>query len=171
MSLLRFKVFQPIIFKIATFFSILLSAFLYAGNADSADVTLAWDGVSQSGVTVTGYRVYYRTESSSDLTKGCEVDEHELHGIRTRRRGNIPFCRPAYNSYGESEPFRPGFLHRAGCLANIHDYGIGREYGSISPSGTFSLTEGQSKNFKISPHSGFHIHGRAGGRKGHRSFF
>ena len=31
-----------------------MSAFLYAGNAESADVTLAWDGVSQSGVILDG---------------------------------------------------------------------------------------------------------------------
>jgi hypothetical protein len=62
MPLLRFKVFQPIILKTVTFFSILISAFLYAGNADSADVTLAWDGVSQTGVTVDGYRVFYGTD-------------------------------------------------------------------------------------------------------------
>ena len=73
MPLLRFKIFQPIILKTVTFFSILMSAFLYAGNADSADVTLAWDGVSQSGVTVTGYRVYYGTQNGSYPTKGCQV--------------------------------------------------------------------------------------------------
>ena len=54
MSLLRFKVFQPIILKTVTFFSILMSAFLFAGNAYSADVTLAWDGVSQTGVSCDG---------------------------------------------------------------------------------------------------------------------
>ena len=126
MSLLRFKVFQPIILKTVTFFSILMSAFLYAGNADSADVTLAWDGVSQSGVTVTGYRVYYRTDSSSGLTKGCEVASTSCTVSDLADGETYHFFATAYNSYGESEPFRPGFLHGAGCLANIHDYGIGR---------------------------------------------
>ncbi|MGA9261697.1 MAG: fibronectin type III domain-containing protein, partial [Desulfobacterales bacterium] len=102
MSLLRFKVVQPIIFKIAIFFSILFSAFLYAGNADSADVTLAWDGVSQSGVTVTGYRVYYGTQNGSYPTKGCQVTNTSCTVTELKDGQTYHFVARAYNSYGES---------------------------------------------------------------------
>ncbi len=107
MPLLRFKVFQPIILKTVTFFSILISAFLYAGNADSADVTLAWDGVSQSGVSLTGYRVYYRTDSSSNLTKGCQVSSTSCTVSDLADGETYHFFATAYNSYGESEPSDP----------------------------------------------------------------
>ncbi|MEN8779826.1 MAG: fibronectin type III domain-containing protein, partial [Desulfobacterales bacterium] len=102
MSLLRFKVFQSIFFKTATFFSIVMSAFLYAGNAYSADVTLAWDGVSQSGVSVTGYRVYYGTQNGSYPTRGCQVADTSCTVKELKDGQTYHFVARAYNSYGES---------------------------------------------------------------------
>lgn len=157
MSLLRFKVFQPIFFKTVTFFSIWVSAFLYAGSAYSADVTLAWDGVSQSGVSVTGYRVYYRTDSSNDLTEGCEVANTSCTVSDLADGETYHFVATAYNSYGESEPSDPVSYTVPDVLQNFTITSSAGGYGSISPSGTVSLTEGQSKTFTISPNSGFHI--------------
>ncbi|MGA8019547.1 MAG: choice-of-anchor U domain-containing protein, partial [Desulfobacterales bacterium] len=157
MPLLRFTIFQPIILKTVTCFSILMSAFLYAGNAESADVTLAWDGVSQSGVSLTGYRVYYRTDSSSGLTKGCEVASTSCTVSDLADGETYHFFATAYNSYGESEPSDPVSYTVPDALQTFTITASAGGYGSISPSGTFSLTEGQSKNFKINPDSGFHI--------------
>ncbi|MGD8954366.1 MAG: fibronectin type III domain-containing protein, partial [Desulfobacterales bacterium] len=157
MSLLRFKVFQPIFFKTATFFSIVMSAFLYAGNAYSADVTLAWDGVSQSGVTVTGYRVYYRADVSSGLTKGCEVASTSCTVSDLADGETYHFVATAYNSYGESEPSDPVSYTVPDVLQTFTITSSTGGYGSISPSGTVNLTEGESKTFTISPTSGFRI--------------
>ncbi|MGD8337336.1 MAG: fibronectin type III domain-containing protein [Desulfobacterales bacterium] len=157
MSLLRFKVFQPIFFKTATFFSIVMSAFLYAGNAYSADVTLAWDGVSQSGVTVTGYRVYYRADVSSGLTKGCEVASTSCTVSDLADGETYHFVATAYNSYGESEPSDPVSYTVPDVLQTFTITSSTGGYGSISPSGTVNLTEGESKTFTITPTSGFRI--------------
>ncbi|MEN8756854.1 MAG: fibronectin type III domain-containing protein, partial [Desulfobacterales bacterium] len=157
MPLLRFKIFQPIILKTVTCFSILMSAFLYAGNAESADVTLAWDGVSQSGVSVTGYRVYYRTDSSTGLTKGCEVKTTNCTVSNLADGETYHFVATAYNSYGESEPSDPVSYTVPDVLQNFTITSSAGGYGSISPSGAFSLTEGQNKTFYITPNSGFHI--------------
>jgi hypothetical protein len=154
---LRFKVFQPIFFKIAAFFSILFSAFLYAGNADSADVTLAWDGVSQSGVSVTGYRVYYSTDSSSGLTKGYEGASTSCTVTDLAEGETYHFFATAYNSYGESEPSDSVSYTVPDVLQTFTIAASADGYGSISPSGTVSLTEGHSKTFTITPNSGFHI--------------
>ncbi|MDP4858345.1 MAG: fibronectin type III domain-containing protein, partial [Desulfobacterales bacterium] len=157
MPLLRFKIFQPIILKTVTCFSILMSAFLYAGNAESADVTLAWDGVSQSGVSLTGYRVYYRTDSSTGLTKGCEVETTNCTVSNLADGETYHFVATAYNSYGESEPSDPVSYTVPDVLQNFTITSSAGGYGSISPSGAFSLTEGQNKTFYITPNSGFHI--------------
>jgi len=154
---LRFKVFQPIFFKIAAFISILFSAFLYAGNADSADVTLAWDGVSQTGVTVNGYRVYYSTDSSSGLTKGCEVASTSCKVSGLDDGKTYHFVATAYNSYGESEPSDPVSYTVPDVLQTFTIAASADGYGSISPSGSVSLIEGHSKTFTITPNSGFHI--------------
>ena len=159
MSLLRFKVFQPIFFKTAIFFSIVMSAFLYAGNAHSADVTLAWDGVSQPGVTVDGYRVYYRTDSSSDLTEGCDVGSTSCTVSDLVDGETYHFVATAYNSYGESEPSDPISYTVPDVLQTFTITSSAGGNGSISPIGTVSVTEGQSKTFTISPKSGFHIDG------------
>jgi hypothetical protein len=159
MSLLRFKVFQPIFFKTVTLFSIWVSAFLYAGSAYSADVTLAWDGVSQSGVSVTGYRVYYRTDSSTGLTKGCEVANTSCTVFDLADGETYHFVATAYNSYGESEPSDPVSYTVPDVLQTFTITASAGGNGSILPVGTVSVTEGQSKTFTISPKSGFHIDG------------
>ncbi|MGD8950922.1 MAG: fibronectin type III domain-containing protein, partial [Desulfobacterales bacterium] len=157
MSLLRFKVFQPIFFKTATFFSIVMSAFLYAGNAYSADVTLAWDGVSQSGVTVTGYRVYYRADGSSGLTKGCEVASTSCTVSDLADGETYHFVATAYNSYGESEPSDPVSYTVPDTLEEFTITASTDGDGDITPSGSVTVIEGQSETFSISAHSGFHI--------------
>ena len=148
-----------------------MSAFLYAGNAYSADVTLAWDGVSQSGVTVTGYRVYYRADGSSGLTKGCEVASTNCTVSDLADGETYHFVATAYNSYGESEPSDPVSYTVPDVLQTFTITSSADGYGSISPSGTVSLTEGESKTFAISPTQRFSYSGRFGGRDGHRSFF
>ncbi|MEN8691881.1 MAG: fibronectin type III domain-containing protein, partial [Desulfobacterales bacterium] len=142
MPLLRFKIFQPIILKTVTCFSILMSAFLYAGNAESADVTLAWDGVSQSGVSVTGYRVYYSTGDSSDFTQGCEVTTTSCTVSKLDDGRTYHFVATAYNGYGESEPSDSVSYTVPDVLQTFTISASAGSYGSISPSGTVSLTEG-----------------------------
>jgi len=136
-----------------------MSAFLYAGNAYSADVALAWDGVSQSGVSVTGYRVYYSTDSSSNLTKGCQVSSTSCTVSDLADGETYHFFATAYNSYGESEPSDPVSYTVPDALQTFTITASAGGYGSITPSGTVSLTEGQSETFTISPTSGFHIQG------------
>jgi Fibronectin type III domain len=157
MSLLRLKVFQPIIFKIATFFFILFSAFLYAGNADSADVTLAWEGVSQSGVSVTGYRVYYGTQNGSYPTMGCQVNDTSCTVKELEDGQTYHFVARAYNSYGESGNSDPVSYTVPDALQTFTITASAGNDGSISPPGNVSVTEGQSKTFTISPQSGFQI--------------
>jgi hypothetical protein len=159
MPLLRFKVFQPIFFKITAFFFIWLTGFLFAGNAYSAHVALAWDGVSQTGVSVTGYRVYYRTDSSSGLTKGYEGASTSCTVSDLADGETYHFFATAYNSYGESEPSDPVSYTVPHALQTFTITASAGGYGSITPSGTVSLTEGHSKTFTISPNSGFHIQG------------
>ena len=159
MSLLRFKVFQPIFFKTATFFSIVMSALLYAGNAYSADVTLAWDGVSQSGVTVTGYRVYYGTQNGSYPTRGCQVADTSCTVKELKDGQTYHFVARAYNSYGESGNSDPVSYTVPDALQTFTITASAGNDGSISPPGTVSVTEGQSKTFTISPRTGFHIDG------------
>jgi hypothetical protein len=156
MPLLRFKVFQPIILKTVTFFSILISAFLYAGNADSADVTLAWDGVSQSGVSLTGYRVYYRTDSSSNLTKGCQVSSTSCTVSDLADGETYHFFATAYNSYGESEPSDPVSYTVPDALQTFTISALSGSNGSITP-GTISVDQGSSKTFSIAANSGYKI--------------
>ena len=157
MSLLRFKVFQPIFFKTATFFSIWVSAFLYAGNAYSADVTLAWDGVSQSGVSVTGYRVYYGTQNGPYPTRGCQVTGTSCTVKELKDGQTYHFVARAYNSYGESGDSDPVSYTVPNTLQTFTiEASVGSD-GSIDPSGTVNVIEGQSKTFSISAHSGFHI--------------
>ena len=157
MSHFRFKFFQPVFFKSLTIFSILMSAFLYAGNAYSADVTLAWDGVSQTGVAVTGYRVYYGTDGQNYPTRGCEVANTTCKVPGLVDGETYYFVATAYNSYGESEPSDPVSYTVPDALQTFTITSSAGAYGSISPSGTFSLTEGQSETFNITPNSGFHI--------------
>ncbi|MEN8805955.1 MAG: choice-of-anchor U domain-containing protein [Desulfobacterales bacterium] len=159
MSLLRFKVFQSIFFKTATFFSIVMSAFLYAGNAYSADVTLAWDGVSQSGVSVTGYRVYYGTQNGSYPTRGCQVADTSCTVKELKDGQTYHFVARAYNSYGESGNSDPVSYTVPDALQTFTITASAGNDGSISPLGTVSVTEGQSKTFTISPRTGFHIDG------------
>ena len=159
MSLLRFKVFQPIFFKTATFFSVVMSALLYAGNAYSADVTLAWDGVSQSGVTVTGYRVYYGTQNGSYPTRGCQVADTSGTVKELKDGQTYHFVARAYNSYGESGNSDPVSYTVPDALQTFTITASAGNDGSISPPGTVSVTEGQSKTFTISPRTGFHIDG------------
>ena len=157
MSLLRFKVFRPIFLKTATFFFILMSAFLFAGIAYSADVTLAWDGVSQTSVAVTGYRVYYGTDGENYPTEGCEVANTSCTVSGLVDGQTYHFVATAYNSNGESEPSDPVSYTVPDDLQTFTITSSAGGYGSISPSGTVSLTEGQSKTFTITPNSGFHI--------------
>lgn len=134
-----------------------MSAFLYAGNADSADVTLAWDGVSQSGVTVTGYRVYYGTQNGSYPTMGCQVTNTSCTVTELEDGQTYHFVARAYNSYGESYDSDPVSYTVPDALRTFTITASAGNDGSISPPGTVSVTEGQSKAFTISPHSGFQI--------------
>ncbi len=126
MPLLRFKIFQPIILKTVTFFSILMSAFLYAGNVDSAEVTLAWDGNSQPGVTVTGYRVYYGTDGDSYPSKGCDVANTTCKVSDLVDGETYYFVATAYNSYGESGYSDPVSYTVPDVLRRVYNYGIDR---------------------------------------------
>ena len=155
----QFKVFQPIFFKIVTFFFILMSALLYAGSAYSADVTLAWDGVSQTGVAVTGYRVYYGTDGQNYPTRGCEVANTTCKVSGLVDGETYYFVATAYNSYGQSGYSDPVSYTVPDVLQTFTITASAGGNGSISPIGTVSVTEGQSKAFTISPQSGFHIDG------------
>jgi len=136
-----------------------MSALLYAGNAYSADVTLAWDGVSQSGVTVTGYRVYYGTQNGSYPTRGCQVADTSCTVKELKDGQTYHFVARAYNSYGESGNSDPVSYTVPDALQTFTITASAGNDGSISPPGTVSVTEGQSKTFTISPRTGFHIDG------------
>jgi hypothetical protein len=157
MPLLRFKIFQPVILKTITFFSILMSAFLYAGNVDSAEVTLAWDGNSQPGVTVTGYRVYYGTDGDSYPSKGCEVANTTCKVSGLVDGETYYFVATAYNSYGESGYSDPVSYTVPDTLEEFTITASTDGDGDITPSGSVTVIEGQSETFSISAHSGFHI--------------
>jgi len=157
MPLLRFKIFQATILKTVTFFSILMSAFLYAGNVDSAEVTLAWDGNLQPGVTVTGYRVYYGTDGDSYPSKGCEVANTTCKVSGLVDGETYYFVATAYNNYGESGYSDPVSYTVPDALQTFTITASAQNDGSISPSGIVSVTEGQSKTFTISPGNGYHI--------------
>ena len=157
MPLLRFKIFQPIILKTVTFFSILMSAFLYAGNVDSAEVTLAWDGNSQPGVTVTGYRVYYGTDGDSYPSKGCDVAKTTCKVSDLVDGETYYFVATAYNSYGESGYSDPVSYTVPDVLEEFTITASTDGDGDITPSGSVTVIEGQSETFSISAHSGFHI--------------
>ncbi|MDP4978635.1 MAG: fibronectin type III domain-containing protein, partial [Desulfobacterales bacterium] len=141
MSLLRFKVFQPTFFKTATFFSIWVSAFLYAGNAYSADVTLAWDGVSQSGVTVDGYRVFYGTDGQNYPTEGCDVTSTSCTVTQLNTGTKYYFVAVAYNDYGQSDYSDPVSF----TVPDVEQFTItasAGSNGSISPAGAVSVNHG-----------------------------
>ena len=157
MPLLRFKVLPPIILKTIGFFFILMSAFLYADTVESANVKLAWDGVSQSGVAVAGYRVYYSTDDSSDLIKGCDVTTTSCTVSELDDGRTYHFIATAYNGYGESAPSDSVSYSVPAVLRTFTISASSGGYGNISPSETVSLTEGQSITFEINPDSGFHI--------------
>ena len=157
MPLLRFKIFQATILKTVTFFSILMSAFLYAGNAESAEVTLAWDGNSQPGVIVTGYRVYYGTDGDSYPSKGCEVANTTCKVSDLVDGETYYFVATAYNSYGESGYSDPVSYTVPDTLEEFTITASTDGDGDITPSGSVTVIEGQSETFSISAHSGFHI--------------
>jgi hypothetical protein len=154
MPRLRFKIFQPIILKTVTF---LMLAFLYAGNVDSAEVTLAWDGNSQPGVTVTGYRVYYGTDGDSYPSKGCEVANTTCKVSDLVDGETYYFVATAYNSYGESGYSDPVSYTLPDVLEEFTITASTDGDGNISPSGSVTVIAGQSETFSISAHSGFHI--------------
>jgi len=159
MPLLRFKVFQATILKTVTFFSILMSAFLYAGNAESADVTLAWDGVSQSGVTVTGYKVFYGTDGQLYPTEGCDVTNTSCKVSGLIVGQTYYFVAVAYNNYGRSGYSDPVSYTVPDALQTFTITASAGGNGSISPVGDVSVTEGDHTTFTISPHTGFNIDG------------
>ena len=103
--------------------------------------------------------MYYRTDSSSDLTEGCEVGTTSCTVSDLADGETYHFVATAYNSYGESEPSDPVSYTVPDVLQTFTITSSAGGNGSISPTGTFSLTEGQSKTFTISPKSGFHIDG------------
>jgi hypothetical protein len=159
MSLLRFNVFRPAFLKAVPCFIILMSAIVFAGNAYSADVTLAWDAVSQPGVTVTGYRVYHGTNGSVYPTKGCDVATTSCKVSGLVDGQTYYFVATAYNGSGESAYSEPVSYTVPDALQTFTITASAGANGSISPAGTVSVTEGQSKTFTISPHSGFHVDG------------
>ncbi len=102
MSAFRSKAFQTVAFKTVTFILLSLSAFMYAGISQAAEVTLAWDGVSQSGVTVEGYRVFYGTQSGQYPTLGCRVSVTSCTVPGLVEGQTYHFAAVAYNSVGQS---------------------------------------------------------------------
>ncbi|MGA8019058.1 MAG: fibronectin type III domain-containing protein, partial [Desulfobacterales bacterium] len=110
-----------------------------------------------SGVTVTGYRVYYGTQNGSYPTKGCQVTNTSCTVTELKDGQTYHFVARAYNSYGESGDSDPVSYSVPNTLQTFTiEASVGND-GSIDPSGTVSVTEGQSKIFNVSPHSGFHI--------------
>ncbi len=108
MSLFHSKDLQPGFFKTVTLLIFLMLVFCFAGNTYSANVTVSWAGVSQPGVTVTGYRVYYGTKVGYYTTKGCDVTTTNCAVSGLHDGGTYHFVVTAYNGYGESGPSDPG---------------------------------------------------------------
>lgn len=157
MSPFRFKAFQPVFFKTAAFILVVLSAFVFAGNSHSADVTLAWDGVSQSGVAVMGYRVYYGTQSGDYSTCGCQVSKTSCTVVGLAEGETYHFVARAYNTYGESANSDPVSYTVPEALQTFTITASAGSGGSISSAGISSVTEKQNKAFTITPNAGFHI--------------
>lgn len=157
MSPFRFKAFQTVVFKTVTFILLSMSAFLVAGISHSADVTLAWDGVSQSGVAVTGYRVFYGTQSGTYSIQGCQTSDTRCTVSDLVEGQTYHFAAVAYNSVGQSAYSDPVTYTVPEALQTFSITASAGNGGSISPSGTSSVTEGQSKTYTISPSTGYHI--------------
>ena len=156
MSLLRFKVFQLIIFKSVTFFFILMSTFILAGNAHSGGVTLAWDEVVQPDNPVEGYRVYYGTDGQSYPNKGYDDTETTctISGLNPGQK--YYFVVTAYNSFGDSDYSDPVSYTVPDVEPHTITASAGSN-GSISPSGAVSVNHGSSRSFTITPGSGYHV--------------
>jgi hypothetical protein len=157
MPLNRLKELRPGYFNTVATALFLTAALLTAAPAYAADVYLAWDGVSQTGVTVTGYRVYYGTETGSYTDKGCDVTTTSCKVSGLNQGQTYHFVATAYNGYGESAPSDSVAYTVPDPLQTFTLNASAEGYGSISPSGTINITEGQSKTFTISADNGYKI--------------
>ncbi|MFZ0727275.1 MAG: choice-of-anchor U domain-containing protein [Desulfobacterales bacterium] len=157
MSPFRFKAFQTVVFKTVTFMVLSMSAFLLAGTSQAADVSLAWDGVSQAGVTVEGYRVFYGTQSGTYPDQGCKTTNTSCTVSGLIEGQTYHFAAVAYNSYGQSAYSDPVSYTVPEVLQTFTITASSGNDGSISPSGPIGVTEGLDKTFSIRPNSGFHI--------------
>jgi hypothetical protein len=135
---------------------ILVLAFVLSGGAAlAAEVTLAWDENTDTGIL--GYRIWYGLESHTYPTLGYDGPDTTA-AITDLEPGRVYyFAAKAYNSEGES-----GFSDEISYQVpdTVVSYVISASAGpngTISPSGSVSVAGGAGRTFTITPAAGYHI--------------
>ncbi len=139
--------------RISLIFFLISILFLLFGQANAAELTLAWDASTNTDVSV--YRVYYGTQSNSYTTTACEGPELTctISGLTAGQR--YYFAATAINSYGEST-YSEEITYTIPAPPTTYTINASAgSNGSISPSGTVSVTAGTSRSFAITPNSGY----------------
>jgi hypothetical protein len=136
------------LFTLILVFGLAIVPILCATPAHSAQVTVAWD---QEGAPVVGYKVYYGA-SSGKYTSNADAGNTTSYTLSNLSNSTYYLAATAYDSSGNESAYSKELVINSMTATA----GTG---GSISPSGSFFLTRGESQTFTITPNANYKISG------------
>jgi hypothetical protein len=157
-------------------FVFFLVFFCFLTAASAADLTLAWDPNSESDLA--GYKIYYKTGSSGAPYDGVDADQgssgttiplenlSDLDNPRFTLTGLSEdtvyyLAVTAYNGQGSESGYSNEVSHlTVSADPVVTEYTItatSGANGSISPSGTTTVTRGAGQTYTITPAAGYHV--------------
>ena len=158
MSSFQFIAQSPKFFRVFVTLSLLVLSSILVGHVHAEDVTLEWDENVETGIDVTGYRVYYGTDGQTFPNQGCDVIGTTCAVSGLNPGQTYHFVATSYNNNGESDPSDPPISYTVPAgTSNYTIFASAGANGSISPSGSIAVSGGGSLSFSIQPNSGYHV--------------
>ncbi|MGD8523304.1 MAG: fibronectin type III domain-containing protein [Desulfobacterales bacterium] len=136
------------------FAAVILALFFIPFLAYSADVSLAWDANSEPDLD--GYKVYYGT-SSRNYTASVDVGNTTEYTLTGLTEGTTYyFAATAYDTLNNESSYSAEIVHTINVITHTITASAGSN-GSISPSGTVTVNQGDNQSFSITPDQNYHV--------------
>jgi len=138
-------------------FLFLFFFYLMPATASAANVTLAWDANQESDLK--GYILYYGT-SSGQYTSNIDVGNVTQYTTPDLQDGTYYFTVTAYNEADDESDYSVELPYTVGSPNNNPTYSItatAGANGSISPSGTVSVSHGSDKAYTIAANQNYQV--------------